>query len=53
VAVCKHPTLLFFPGVLFAKQLQQGNFTVHSQTELHEGPTTVLQEVEAVLATSA
>ncbi len=51
--VIAYLTLLFFPGVLFAKQLQHGNFTVHSQSELHEGLTTVLQEVEAALATSA
>ncbi len=50
--VVAYLALLFFPGVLFAKQFQHGNFTVHSQTDLHEDLRFVLQEVEAALATS-
>jgi hypothetical protein len=50
--VVAYLALLFFPGVLFAKQFQHGNFTVHSQTDLHEDMTTVLRQIEVALATS-
>ena len=44
--------VLLYPGVLFANQFEYKNFTVHSQEDLGVGIETILDNIEAAIATS-
>ncbi len=44
--------ILFYPGILFANQVEYKNFTVYSQQDLGGGIEAILDEIEAALVTS-
>ena len=52
VLLASYLGILFYPGVLFANQIEYKNFIVYSQQNLRHGIEPILDDIEAALVTS-